>query len=62
MLLTFQHALGGANVYVQLCWVYTQEKLLGHRLQIWFALVNIANHFSRVFVLGEPLNLNFRSD
>lgn len=50
------------NIYASLLDIYPRVKLLGHRICVWLSLVDTANQFSRVVVLGQLLNLNFQSN
>lgn len=39
------------HVCTHFCWVYNQVELLGHRICIYSALIDIAKYFSKVIVL-----------
>lgn len=52
----------GEYMYAFLLSIYPKVKLLGHRVCVWFALVDTTHQFSRVVVLVQPLNLNFQND
>lgn len=50
------------NIYLSLLDIYPRVKLLGPRIYVWLSLVDTANQFSRVVVLGQLLNLNFQGN
>lgn len=52
----------GEYIYASLLDLYLRVNFLGHRICVRLALIDTANQFSTMVILGQILNLNFHSD